>query len=42
MKNGFLQVVLSSIILSGLAGCSKLLEETPKAIAIETFYNTAG
>ena len=42
MKNRFLQVTLLSITLSGLAGCSKLLEEAPKAIAVETFYNTAG
>ena len=42
MRNKFLQATLLSITLSGLASCSKLLEEAPKAIAVETFYNTAG
>ena len=42
MKNKFLEAALVSIILCGLNSCSQLLEEAPKAIAIETFYNTAG
>lgn len=30
-----------AVVLSLLFGCSKMLEEHPKAIATETFYNTA-
>lgn len=37
MKN----IVLSLIVLL-LCSCSDLLEEKPQAIAVETFYNTAG
>jgi len=34
-------IFLTVIIISCLSGCNDILEENPKAIAVETFYNTA-
>lgn len=42
MKIRFLQTAFLSITLWGLSGCSEILEEAPKAVAVENFYNTSG
>jgi hypothetical protein len=36
-----MKYILIAVIIISLASCNKLLDENPKSIAVETFYNTA-
>ena len=42
MKNNFIQSALLAGALWGMTSCENVLVEAPKALAVETFYNTAG